>query len=485
MFKGKYKIVWLLLVFVCCLPLSANSLLKDENSLLSEKNSLKKESNSLVKKDNSLLNSKNSLLNDENTLFKDTSSLLDEKTETIGIYNNIVTPITKNIEENVIEKIETVTTRDAYINNYGTFLESVTSIDPVARNKFVTYFVDWQWSGQTENFFTYASNRAEYEKKVELCYDNAIKKFGAGTALVATTWIVSFIVPGGTIIHVSIVMIAKATTVGAFTGAAFDGVFSAGKAIYQGKSTEEIVYETINGAASGYIFGAVAGLAEGVVHVAVLAKNAKKIADGTYILFGKKLYDKSGRIIRDLSEFSDDALKTLMTYIEKGDDIAKAIDRLAINYEELNKLRLALERGEISSAMFWEEVAKNNWEKEICDQFIKGKVDFGRYLRNLIGGPPVGMIDPHAHHILPKTGKGYIQQNLVEEGQKVLRSYGIDPVLGFENLCWAPNRVVGQHSTEAISEIVDGLKLLQEGGATKEEIIDFLKVMGQKAALRR
>ena len=173
-----------------------------------------------------------------------------------------------------------------------------------------------------------------------------------------------------------------------------------------------------------------------------------------------------------------------MTFLEHGDNITTAIDRLAINYEELNKLRLALERGEISTIILWEKVAKNGWSKEICEEVLKGQVDFGRYLRNLIGGPPSGMIDPHAHHILPKIGKGPVQQALVEKGQKILRLYGIDPVLGPENLCWAPNRVVGQHSEEAIREIVDGLKILQEGGATKEEIIDFLKIMGQKAARR-
>lgn len=54
------------------------------------------------------------------------------------------------------------------------------------------------------------------------------------------------------------------------------------------------------------------------------------------------------------------------------------------------------------------------------------------------------MIDPHAHHILFKTGREGTQQELVKEGQEILRKYGIDPIVGEENLVWEPNRVVGQ-----------------------------------------
>ncbi|UJF32198.1 AHH domain-containing protein [Paenibacillus hexagrammi] len=54
------------------------------------------------------------------------------------------------------------------------------------------------------------------------------------------------------------------------------------------------------------------------------------------------------------------------------------------------------------------------------------------------------MIDPHAHHILFKKGLGKTQQELVKEGQEILKEYGIDSIMGLENLVWAPNRVKGQ-----------------------------------------
>ena len=69
--------------------------------------------------------------------------------------------------------------------------------------------------------------------------------------------------------------------------------------------------------------------------------------------------------------------------------------------------------------------------------------NFNRFLRNLVGNPPLDMIDPHAHHILFRTGLGSRQKALVAEGQELLRRYGIDPIFGKENLVWAPWRIKG------------------------------------------
>ncbi|MED1559349.1 AHH domain-containing protein [Bacillus paramycoides] len=53
------------------------------------------------------------------------------------------------------------------------------------------------------------------------------------------------------------------------------------------------------------------------------------------------------------------------------------------------------------------------------------------------------MKNPHAHHILFEKGLNQKQQKLVREGQGILRRYGIDPIIGEENLVWAPNAVIG------------------------------------------
>ncbi|WP_309487697.1 AHH domain-containing protein [Bacillus sp. SD075] len=91
--------------------------------------------------------------------------------------------------------------------------------------------------------------------------------------------------------------------------------------------------------------------------------------------------------------------------------------------------------------------------KEYNEALIK--IDFGKYLRGLIGAPPTAMIDPHAHHILFKKGLGQKQKELVQEGQEILKRYEIEFIIGEENLVWAPNRIAGQHGIERLQHIVD------------------------------
>jgi A nuclease family of the HNH/ENDO VII superfamily with conserved AHH len=114
-----------------------------------------------------------------------------------------------------------------------------------------------------------------------------------------------------------------------------------------------------------------------------------------------------------------------------------------------------------------------------------GSIDFAALLREKIGDPPAGMIDPHAHHILFKEGNGVAQKALVQEGQAILREYGIDPIKGTENLVWAPNRVAGQHHIDSLSIVVNELKQVKEFGGTRNDIIMKLQELGQLAARRR
>jgi hypothetical protein len=110
---------------------------------------------------------------------------------------------------------------------------------------------------------------------------------------------------------------------------------------------------------------------------------------------------------------------------------------------------------------------------------------FGRYLRAQIGDPPSGMLWPHAHHILSKQGFGETQQQLVREGQLLLRRYDIDPIFGVENLVWAPNRIAGQHDTAALRNVVDQLKSIESFGGGRADIVEELKRLGDLAARRR
>lgn len=125
-------------------------------------------------------------------------------------------------------------------------------------------------------------------------------------------------------------------------------------------------------------------------------------------------------------------------------------------------------------------------ELEITEAYESAmkNIDFGEYLRKIKGEPPANMIDPHAHHILFKTGNGAAQQELVKEGQEILRKYGIDPIVGEENLVWAPNRVVGQHDTAALEKVVNGLKAVDKAGGDYDDIVDDLNMFGQIASER-
>ena len=112
------------------------------------------------------------------------------------------------------------------------------------------------------------------------------------------------------------------------------------------------------------------------------------------------------------------------------------------------------------------------------------KISIGKYLENMVGKSPANMKDPHAHHILFKKGRGAAQQQLVKEGQDILRKYGIDPILGLENLVWAPNRVAGQHDFNAIKHVVDELKIIDGAGLGYKKIVEQLEDLGRLASER-
>jgi hypothetical protein len=112
--------------------------------------------------------------------------------------------------------------------------------------------------------------------------------------------------------------------------------------------------------------------------------------------------------------------------------------------------------------------------------------DFGHHLEQTLGVRiPLGMPDPHAHHILFKWGNGHDQHVLVLEGQVILREAGINPILGIENLAWAPNRVAGQHDIAALRQVVNTLRQVKNAGGDYTDFRMALEQLGQVAAQRR
>ncbi|WP_070128256.1 AHH domain-containing protein [Bacillus mycoides] len=104
--------------------------------------------------------------------------------------------------------------------------------------------------------------------------------------------------------------------------------------------------------------------------------------------------------------------------------------------------------------------------------------------RFLTGDPSVAMKNPYVHHILFKKGLGQKQQELVREGQEILRRYGIDPIIGEENLVWAPNAVIGQHSLDALEIVVKRLRDVEAIDGDLDDIVEALKDLGDIASTR-
>lgn len=156
-----------------------------------------------------------------------------------------------------------------------------------------------------------------------------------------------------------------------------------------------------------------------------------------------------------------------------------------VNAIKMNKLKNAIQNNTFSVDEL-SEISKKMSDLGIIKEYndVLIKIDFGKYLRGLIGDPPTAMINPHAHHILFKKGLGQKQQELVREGQEILRRYGIDPIIGKENLVWAPNAVIGQHSIDALENVVNGLKAVVAEGGDFDDIVETLEELGNLASRR-
>ncbi len=200
-----------------------------------------------------------------------------------------------------------------------------------------------------------------------------------------------------------------------------------------------------------------------------------------------KYGDDAAKVIKD---YGDDAVEDLKSGITPKEitNVQKYIKDIVdgagnINMAQMDKIRLAIQNGTFSSREI-KLLSKKMSKLGITEAYESAmkNIDFGKYLKNIKGDPPANMLDPHAHHILFKNGNGATQQELVKEGQEILRKYGIDPIVGEENLVWAPNRVAGQHDIVALEKVVDTLKAVDEAGGDYDDIVEVLQLLGLEAS---
>jgi len=311
-----------------------------------------------------------------------------------GVYGLVVRKSSIDVEKSIEKRVERRSFKYVYKGIYGDWLEVVKIADPNTRADFARYFADWQWS-QNEDFLKYSSTRAEREKRIEFCYNAAIAKFGVGAAIVGTVWVVSWVVPGGQIVSVSLIVIAKATTVAAFSGGAVGGVLSAGVAYAQGRRGNELLYATVNGAADGFLIGAVTGLTQGTL-------SAVKNFSGAIAVDGK-IYAKSG-----------------LVYSSKGEVIGRTVRFAGVeNVDDIYYV------GKNSSTVFnksGREVAKVAKYK---DNFVLYN-DKGRVVGYLKDGEVVSYCDPSSAAIIRdqhRAQPGYETRLEVERIAKMNNQY--------------------------------------------------------------
>ncbi|MEV4912736.1 T7SS effector LXG polymorphic toxin [Bacillus proteolyticus] len=172
-----------------------------------------------------------------------------------------------------------------------------------------------------------------------------------------------------------------------------------------------------------------------------------------------------------------------------GNTVSDYLDDIIVNGNvdagKMNKLKNAIQNNTFSKEEL-AEISKKMSDLGITKEYNEAllKIVFGKYLRGLIGDPPTDMRNPHAHHILFKKGLGQEQKELVQEGQEILRRYGIDPIIGEENLVWAPNAVVGQHSFDALEIVVKRLRDVEAMDGDLDDIVEALKDLGDIASTR-
>lgn len=280
------------------------------------------------------------------------------------------------------------------------------------------------------------------------------------------------------------------------------GIEYAAIAWMEGESGQEIIKSMGYGVALGAVMSAGFKAAGKIVANGVeLIKPVVKKLDG--VVF-KPVSAKVSKVVDDVSAFVAIAKDKLQARLSKhltkkqAEKILKGLsEKLTFYLKEiidtagnvstyqLNVLKNAIQNGQFSVDEI-RIISKKMSELRITDKFeeaMKG-INFGQYLRNVMGDIPTNMKDPHAHHILFKEGHGEAQKALVKEGQAILRKHGIDPIIGPENLVWAPNAVEGQHNEEALKMVVEGLKKRDEAGGDYKDIVNFLKEMGQIASGR-
>ena len=153
------------------------------------------------------------------------------------------------------------------------------------------------------------------------------------------------------------------------------------------------------------------------------------------------------------------------------------IQELAFAYERTEVFNFEVEDYHTYFVNAWEWLVHN---AKICLSSVSKHFAWGKYYAKLVGKEaPSWMVNPHAHHIVFKKGRGAMVEYL-DESKEILERYGIDWLKGAENLVWAPNK---NHSEAAARAVRNALKEADEVvGATRDDIVKKLRELGDHFA---
>jgi len=276
------SVVYALLLFSECF---SQSLFDSTKSLYSSRAHIFDAEKSVVDEGLSVYEPDKRAFDTEKSVYDKRLSVFGEGEREYGGFEVVAEKGFQDIAQSVTESSEYSIVESPVSGIFGEWRKTVLAADPKTKADFISYLADWQWS-QKEDFLAYSSSRAEQEKKVERCYNAAIAKFGAGTAVVGTVWVVSWVVPGGQVLSVSLLVIAKTATIAALSGGAVGGLLSAGISYAQGQRGKELLYETASGAADGYLIGSLTGAVLGSYSAVKTFSNAVAVEGNIYTKSG-------------------------------------------------------------------------------------------------------------------------------------------------------------------------------------------------------
>lgn len=255
---------------------------------------------------------------DEKVIINSDNTIISSDFDGIGVYVNPYQNVFASPISSVVQPYTIDYEIDPYINGYGKYIEIVTSINPKEKEKFVSYFTDWAKTTEGKDFYSYTTDRATAELVIENCYAMAIEKFGVGTAIIAVPIVISYFVPGGSILSTSLIVIAKASSKMALFGGLSGASLAATVSFLENDSIDKVVYKSISGGADGFLIGAITGIVSGTWSSIKNFSDAICLDNKIVNLKSNYVFDKKGNLLGKAIRMEGADNIDDLYYIKKG-----------------------------------------------------------------------------------------------------------------------------------------------------------------------